>query len=93
MKFIKSTTNRGFTKLVATDDYNVEFDIQESSSVDPHIWLGINHPRVSILTEERGWIEFVMPNDTLIESRMHLNRKQCFCVAIKLIKFWILGRL
>ena len=38
-----------------------------------------------------GKTKFDIPDDALIESRMHLNRKQCLCVAIKLIKFWILG--
>ena len=46
-------TNRGFEIQHFIDDYGVDCSIQESSSVDPHIWLGVNNPRISIMYKDR----------------------------------------
>ena len=40
MKFEKEN-KRGFEILKFEDDYNTKCNLQRSSSVEPHIWLGI----------------------------------------------------
>lgn len=34
--------------LAFKDDYDVECSIQQSSSVDPHLWLGVHRPEAII---------------------------------------------
>ena len=41
-------TNRGFELQQFTDDYGAGCSIQESSSVVPHIWLGVDEPDIKI---------------------------------------------
>ena len=110
MNFIKSKTQRGFTVIDFQDDYDVNCNIQISSAVEPHIWLGIPRPRISIMwkdakelglnltkkypeTNQNRWCDYPVPKEALIESRMHLTKKQSLKIAIKLFKFAILGRL
>ena len=45
MKFEKSKTSRGFSVLTFYDDYNKECSLQKSSSIEDHIWLGIDDPK------------------------------------------------
>lgn len=45
-------TNRGFELQHLIDDYGVEYDLQESSSCEPHIWLGINRPKLMIMYKD-----------------------------------------
>lgn len=105
-------TNRGFEVQYFTDDYNVDCSIQESSSLEPHIWLGISNPRLSILYKDKdkligidkikqdningkesSWCTINLPKEVLVESRMHLNRKQAKELAKKLNYFSKKGRL
>ena len=44
MKFRGEKSNRGFSMLWFEDDYGVECSLQESSSIEPHIWLGVHNP-------------------------------------------------
>ena len=99
-------TNRGFELNHFTDDYGVDCSIQESSSVEPHIWLGVHHPRICIMYKDKdklvgidkvqlddpecnecGWCTINLPKEVLIESRMHLNRKQAKELAKQLNYF------
>lgn len=99
-------TNRGFELQHFTDDYSVNCSIQESSAIEPHIWLGIDDPRLSIMYKDRdkligidkvekdhpecnefGWCTINLPKEVMIESRMHLNRKQAKELANKLRYF------
>lgn len=41
-------TDRGFEIIHFDDDYGVDCTLQESSSVEPHIWLGVHNPEVCI---------------------------------------------
>lgn len=41
-------TKRGFELQFFDDDYGVICSIQESSAVEPHVWLGVHRPRVGI---------------------------------------------
>ena len=99
MEFERSNTNRGFSKLTFHDDYNIECSLQKSSSIEDHIWLGINdaHPEIMcsdarklnlLYAEDRnGWQKFEVPEEVLMHTRMHLTRKQSIQLAIKLLKF------
>jgi len=50
--FKKEKTNRGFDLLTFKDDYDSQCSVQISSSVEPHIWLGISKPRMSIMKKD-----------------------------------------
>ncbi len=87
-------TYRGFEVKHFKDDYGMDCSIQESSSLEPHIWLGIHNPQVKIMykdvniiktmkiekdypeTGDGGWCTLNMPEECLIDSRMHLNVEQ-----------------
>jgi len=45
-------TSRGFELQYFQDDYDVQCSIQESSSVVPHIWLGVHEPAIKILWKD-----------------------------------------
>lgn len=92
-------TERGFERLEFIDSYGEECSIQESSNVDPYIWLGVNQPRCIILcsdaikqrlnitSETTGWCEVPQPENSHIFGRMHLNRKQAKILAKQLNYF------
>ena len=91
-------TNRGFELQHFLDDYGLDCSIQESSSVEPHIWLGVHTVPHKVMwndaeklgipiTERTGWYEYPLPPAVLVESRMHLNRKQAKQLASKLNYF------
>lgn len=82
MKIKKSKTGRGFATLSFTDDYGCECSIQKSSSAfDSKIWFGIDKPKVQRFNNNgTGWSDITpvstKENPVIIESRMHLTRKQ-----------------
>lgn len=81
MKFEKSYTNRGFELLKFYDRYDELCDIQRSSlATEDAIWLGIHNPNPKIMASKTpkggiGWVEYPIPDDVLISTRMHLTRK------------------
>lgn len=98
MKYLENKTARGFKLINFYDSYNELCDIQKSSSIDPHIWLGTHSPNPKILASKvqtggRGWIDYEIPDDVLINHRMHLNKKQCVSLGVKLLKFGLFGKL
>ena len=104
MKFEKTKTNRGFALNYFNDDYGEKCSLQESSSVEPHIWLGIDEPRPMIMCSDArklelpyaknacGWQEYKIPKEVLIHTRMHLTKRQSFRLAMKLLKFALFGK-
>ena len=98
MKFLNKVTNRGFKLLQFYDDYDELCDIQESSNVVPHIWLGVHSANPKILASKTpaggtGWVNYEIPDDVLISTRMHLNRKQCMSLGLKLLKYGLFEKL
>ena len=93
MKFAKNKTNRGFNLLQFYDDNNQLCDIQQSSSMEPHIWLGTHDTNPKILKKGKGWIDYKIPENVLISNRIHLNRKQSITLAFKLLKYGLIGKL
>lgn len=98
MKFIENITNRGFKLIQFKDSYDELCDIQESSNIKPHIWIGTHSPNPKILASKvspngTGWVDYKIPKDVLISHRMHLNRKQSVLLGLKLIKFGVFEKL
>lgn len=91
-------TNRGFEIQHFKDDYGVDCTIQESSSCDPHIWLGVQNPKCRVIwydakklgiktDEDAGWYDYPIPEEVLVESMMHLSQEQARQLAEKLLYF------
>lgn len=98
MKFLNNVTNRGFKLIQFRDAYDELCDMQESSHIEPHIWLGTHSPNPKILASKvdpsgTGWIDYKIPNDVLISHRMHLSKKQCVSLGLKLLKYGIFEKL
>lgn len=98
MKFYEDVTCRGFKLVQFHDDYGELCDIQESSSVEPHIWLGTHSGDVKVLAStinpnDTGWVEYQLPEGAVVNHTMHLNRKQSFSLGLKLIIYGLFGKL
>lgn len=49
--------------------------------------LGLNLEKKYPETNECGWCDYPIPDEVFIDSRLHLTRKQSFCLALKLLKY------
>ena len=58
-------TERGFLRMEFNDAYGANCSIQESSNVEPHIWLGSDDD------QQRHHV-----TGQLMSTRMHLNQEQ-----------------
>ena len=79
---------RGFQGIRFEDQYSTECSIQESSSAMCNaIWLGVSQAKPTIMAinakklgiptdETTGWVDYPIPEDVLISTRMHLTRDQ-----------------
>lgn len=104
MKFTKEYTARGFILNHFNDDYNEKCSFQQSSAVEPHIWLGIAEAKPIIMCSdarklelpyaknENGWQDYEIPKEVFINTRMHLTKRQARKLAIKLLKFGLFGK-
>lgn len=98
MRFTKSFTPRGFKILNFYDSNDTQCDIQRSSSIRSKIWLGTHSPSPKIMAKKIdpngiGWVDYPIPDDVLIRHRMHLNRKQCISLAMRLLRFGLFDKL
>lgn len=99
MKYVKQKTIRGFDILHFYDDNDKECDIQESSTADKsRIWLGTHDAEPKIMASKTkqggtGWVDYPIPDDVLINHRMHLNRVQSISLALKLLKFGLFNKI
>ncbi len=105
--FNTEKTERGFSKVVFTDSYNVNCSIQESSlATDDRIWLGIESPDPQIMKSDAlklglplpegeisGFMEYHIPKEVFISTRMHLNREQVTNLVEYLSKWLETGEL
>lgn len=64
--FDKATTQRGFAITRFMDDYAVECSLQQSSSIAPHVWLGISDAKPVILARDAK--RFGVPFDELAST-------------------------
>jgi uncharacterized protein (DUF342 family) len=81
-------TQRGFEKILFSDQYNCQCSLQQSSSAEKaRIWLGVENADPKVLAskarsfgietnETTGWVPYPIPNEVLLTTRMHLDRKQ-----------------
>lgn len=93
MKFSKQKTSRGFDLVQFKDSYGETCDMQRSSNVIPHVWLGPHDPNPQVLVPGQGWSKHILPAGCSISHRMHLSRRQCLSLAWKLIKFGLFKKL
>ena len=82
MELKETYTLRGFKLIEFSDLYGAKCNIQKSSlATDDAIWFGIENAEPKILafkTKEGGigWVDYPIPEDVLLTTRMHLNREQ-----------------
>jgi len=87
-KMEKVTTNRGFSLIKFKDRYNNDCSIQESSlATEDCIWIGIDDPNPQIMAsqakefgvetnETTGWVDYPIPEEVSLNTRMHITRDQ-----------------
>lgn len=92
MKSKRRKTGRGFVKIELDEAYGERCSLQESSSVVPHVWLGLEKAKLKHLSGN-GWVEYSVPPYVLINMRMCLNRRQVKQLIKRLRKFVDTGRL
>lgn len=95
----KTKTNRGFAVREFIDLYGAKCSIQKSSlATDDAIWLGVDNADPKIMAsqaksfgvetqETTGWVSYPVPDEVLMTTRMHLNRKQVAKLLPVLQKF------
>lgn len=72
-------TKRGFDLLEFKDSKGVECSIQRSSiATQDAIWFGCDdaNPQYFIPNGNPSWRKLEVPKDTVMNTRMHLTRKQ-----------------
>ena len=100
-----ATNARGFKIGTFEDRYGAMCSIQESSlATEFAIWLGVNDIEPKIMARDAlelgipikqatGWVEYPIPDQVLITSRMHLTKKQAADLIPLLQKFVDTGEL
>ncbi len=101
----KSKTTRGFDIIKFKDWYGENCSIQKSSLFgEDCIWFGIMDANPQIMAskakmfgvetnETTGWVPYPVPEEVLITTRMHLNRKQVLELLPILEKFAYTGEI
>lgn len=103
--FEQTTTQRGFIKLLFKDSYDNLCSLQESSNAeDDFIWLGIENAEPLIMEQDAvklgliskdkptvGWVDYPIPEEVLLHTRMHLSKKQATILGLKLFHFGTSG--
>ena len=86
------TSERGFQRAEFLDYYKTKCSIQKSSLADRQcIWFGTHEIKPLIMSSDairlglrertfdendNGWVDFEIPKEVAISTRMHLDRKQ-----------------
>lgn len=95
----KFKTARGFGGFEFEDCYGSKCSLQESSSVEKRLWLGIDDVEPQILAKDAralgiktnapiGWVPYHIPKEVLLHSRMHLDREGVEELISKL-QYWL----
>ena len=82
----KKITSRGFQYIEFSDQKGQVCSIQESSLYYPCVWIGLNDASPMIMAskaqangiptkETTGWINYPIPDDVSISTRMHLDKR------------------
>lgn len=87
----KKKTVRGFGYYEFKDTYGSNCSLQESSSaMEAKVWLGVDNanPRIMASDAEKlgiylnpslpvtGWVNYNIPSEVSLSTRMHLNQEQ-----------------
>jgi hypothetical protein len=100
-----SKTSRGFAICEFTDRYGSKCSLQKSSlATEDAIWFGVDDVKPQILASDArklgistdstaGWIEYEIPNEVLLSSRMHLTQDMVKKILPILKKFAKTGEL
>jgi len=78
----KKYTARGFALYEMVDMYGCGCSLQKSSlATEDAIWLGIDDadPKImasKVMPNGTGWVKYIIPEDVLLSTRMHLSREQ-----------------
>lgn len=100
-----SKTDRGFSSANFTDRYGVVCSLQKSSlAFEDCIWLGIDVAKPMVLASEAaavgvitdkevGWVEYPIPPNVFISTRMHLTQDQVRMLLPALKKFVATGEI
>ena len=98
-------TARGFAIMEFSDSNGELCNIQKSSSaMDDLIWLGLDSASPKALHGDAtklgvihnktcGWVDYSMPEEVYLSTRMHLNREQAKQLASVLMSFAESGEL
>lgn len=82
MDIKKGITNRNFGIIEFEDLYGDGCEIQKSSLADTDaIWFGIADANPQIMASKTkeggtGWVDYEIPKDVLLSTRMHLSQEQ-----------------
>jgi len=97
MTIKRTKTHRGFKIGEFEDCYGNKCSIQESSLATKNcIWLGIDDAKPQVMAREHpelangettGWVPYPIPDDVLLQTRMHLTQKQAKELAKSLLYF------
>jgi len=99
MEIDKTQTNRGFEILKFTDRYGEKCSLQESSlASEAAIWLGVDVATPQIMASQTpeggtGWVPYFIPENVLINTRMHLTQEQVKDLLPHLTRFAETGEL
>lgn len=86
-------TDRGFSISNFKDLYGMECSLQKSSlATQDAIWLGVSDCKPKIMASKlkqggTGWVDYPIPEDVLLSTRMHLSREQVQELLPYLVKF------
>jgi len=98
-------TARGFSISQFTDRYGVKCSLQKSSlATEDAIWFGVDDANPKIMAsdakklgiptdEDRGWINYQIPKEVLLSTRMHLTQDMVKQLLPSLEKFAKTGEL
>jgi hypothetical protein len=87
-ELFKDVSPRGFGVISFQDNSKQECSLQDSSlATEPAIWLGINIADPKLFTSGRGWEDYLIPPDVMINTRMHLTQSMVKQLLPFLIKF------
>ena len=81
-------TLRGFNYIEFEDRYGVKCSLQQSSNIEPCIWLGSDNANPRVLIPGRGWTPIEMPKDYLADTRMHLTKSHVK-LLVKHLQNWL----
>lgn len=101
----KEFTCRGFSYISFEDMYGEKCSLQKSSlAFEDAIWLGIEDVKPKVMVSDanklgistsklNGWLDYQLPPEVHISSRMHLTREQVAELLPLLQKFVDTGEL